>query len=457
MKTHRLFLALVSWGLAACQELPQPSSFSVHGGFLRDSLGRIVVLRGVNLSTEHKKPPYVGWHKAADFQKLSGWGFHSVRFLISWAALAPKPGVFDDNYLNEVEIRLNWAREAGLSVVLDMHQDVFGEGFGHNGAPRWACDEAKYAEHKKLEPWFLQYASPPVRDCFDRLWTDPALISAFVSAWRRVAERFASRPEVLGFDILNEPSPGNADLRDFEADLLLPFYLRVIDEVRQAAPHWVAFVEPSNTRNLGIPTKLPTLDRANVVYAPHSYDALAEQGKGFDPAHRAALLMNVSELADEARRMNAALWIGEYGGNEQHPGITEYMDAQYDAAALAGAGSMYWDGSRGPGYGLFENDGTEKTKLFSALVRPYPRYVSGNALSFSFDENTSCMTTTYEPTGTAPTVLFVPKTVYPNGYFVCCTDCQYEKGETELTVLAPPNSTPTSITICKKACANPSE
>ena len=27
--------------------------------------------------------------------------------------------------------------EHGVHVILDMHQDVYGEGFGGNGAPRW--------------------------------------------------------------------------------------------------------------------------------------------------------------------------------------------------------------------------------------------------------------------------------------------------------------------------------
>ncbi|HMU38301.1 MAG TPA: cellulase family glycosylhydrolase [Pseudomonadota bacterium] len=447
-----LFVWLV-FGLMGCSDVQTARTWHVEGGFLRDPDDRIALLRGINLSSEHKTSPYLGPHKPSDFQRLYSYGFRSIRFLLSWAALEKTKGTINETYLDEVERRVEWAEQAGLLVVFDMHQDVFGVGFGHNGAPRWVCDEEKYAAHKKVEPWFLEYLSPPVRACFDKLWTDPELVSSFSKTWGRVAQKFAARRNVIGFDIINEPSPGTADTHTFESDRLWPFYERVIEEVRSAAPHWIAFVEPALTRNLGMPSSLPSMHYKNIVYAPHNYDALAEQGKGFDDSRRAALLMNVQELAMEASRMNAALWIGEYGGIANHPGIVEYMDAQYDAVAEVGAASMYWDASFGPGYGLFEQDGIEKKTLLDALLRPYPIRVSGDSLSYSYDERSGCFSTRYttEKSISVETELFVPRAVYPHGYTVSCSGCVYSARGDVLVIESPPLESSAHIRICPVA------
>ena len=46
-----------------------------------------------------------------------------------------------------------------------MHQDVYGEGFGFDGAPRWTCDAARYAAFVPRTPWFLSTLDPNVMAC----------------------------------------------------------------------------------------------------------------------------------------------------------------------------------------------------------------------------------------------------------------------------------------------------
>src|SRR5215467_6711735 len=95
-----------------------------------------------------------------------------------------------------------------------------------------------------------------------------------------------AEPAIVGFDALNEPEWGTYAIFDFEQDRLEPLYVKVTNAVRAAAPHWVAFLEPGASRNQGIATGLTKFPFADVVYAPHSYDAGAESGAGFDPTHR---------------------------------------------------------------------------------------------------------------------------------------------------------------------------
>jgi endoglycosylceramidase len=421
---------------AACSA---PARWHVDGGFLRAPDGRAVILRGVNLSGAQKNAPYLDDKQPADYARVrSSWGMNAIRFLMTWSAVEPDEGRYDDAYLDQVLARMSWADQAGLSVVLDMHEDVYGEGFGFDGAPKWTCDAARYAAFVPRTPWFVSTQDPNVIACVDAFWSSADLQARFVAAWRHVAERLAKAPAVIGFDVLNEPAWGSYPIFDFEKDRLTPLYEQVVRSVRAAAPGWVAFLEPSSTRNGGIPTGLTAFDFPDVMYAPHSYDASAEGGGGFDPSHRAQILDNVGKLAGEAQSLAAGLWIGEYGGDPGAPGIVDYMTAQYDAAGAAAAGTMYWSYDKSGGYGLLAPDGSDKPVLDGVLTRPYPARVAGDPISYAFDAASSRFTFSYRPRGKSPTEIVVPASVYPSGYAVDCGGCAYEMHGDELVITSPP-------------------
>jgi endoglycosylceramidase len=362
--------------------------------------------------------------------------------------------VFDDGYLDEVAKRMDWAREAGLYVVLDMHQDVYGEGFasgGGDGAPRWTCDASHYADFvPNPSQWFLNDLSVDVVACYDHFWQTDALRQHYVSAWQHVAARLSGYDDVIvGFDPMNEPYWGSYVIVAFENDLLEPFYEQVVAAVRAERPGWVAFLEPASSRNLGIPTSLHAFPFADVMYAPHSYDRNAEMGMGFDPANRAEVLQNGAALAGEAAMLGAGLWVGEYGGQTASPGITAYMDAEYAAFAAAAAGTTYWDYSKGGGYSVIAADGSEKTELMAALVRPWPERVAGTPASYAYDTTTRTFSLTYAPDESigVPTIIRVPERVYPDGYTVECGGCQILQAPGELQVLSPPPGAPAVVTV----------
>lgn len=400
---------------------PAPGPYSVNDGFVRDRDGRAVILRGVNLSGMHKNTPYLAFHSAEDFVRVrEDLGMNTLRFLIEWAAVEPERGAYDDNYLDDVRERMDWARDAGLLVVLDMHQDLFGEGFaGGNGAPRWACDEARYAAYEPQELWFLGYLEENVVACFDNFWGDIELQESYARAYQHVAERLHDHEAVIGFEVMNEPWLGSHALDDFEPRALQPFYELVVPTVREAAPTWLAFVEPSSMSNLGRGTQLTKMPFDDVVYAPHSYDNSAESGDAFEEANREQILGKLVKLADEARTLGAALWVGEYGGDSDNPGITPYMDAEYDAFSSVFAGSGYWDYSRGDGYGIENDDGTPKAVLWDVLVRPWPERIAGTPGAWSFDDATATFSVSWTNAITsAPSILKVPARAYPTGIVV---------------------------------------
>ncbi|MBX3192755.1 MAG: cellulase family glycosylhydrolase [Labilithrix sp.] len=430
---------------------PRPTTWHVDGNAIRDPNGRTVILRGVNLAGAHKVKPYLSSFGPDEYTRIrKEWGMNVLRFLVSWTALEPTRGTFDDAYLDELEKRMGWARDAGVFVVLDMHQDLFGEGFlGGNGAPRWACDESRYAAFKPATPWFWGYLDANVMACFDGLWTNTDIRHRLVEGWRRIAQRLVKFDNVLGFDALNEPHWGSHPPDAFERDRLAPFYDEVVAAVRAEAKGWLFFMEPSSARNLGLAMNLPKPTIEGVVYSPHAYDPAAESGDGFDPSHRDPFLFKVADLREEANALGAGLFLGEYGGHVDKPGIVEYMTAAYDAAGMAAASTAYWAHDRDEGYAMLNPDGSEKKILLDVLVRPYPERVAGHLLSYAFDAGSKTATVTFEPDATieAPTEIVVPARVYPSGVTVDCGGCAIEEAPGLVRLRDVPAARPAVITI----------
>ncbi|HTL12949.1 MAG TPA: cellulase family glycosylhydrolase [Bdellovibrionota bacterium] len=432
-----LFVAVLSSFRAAATE-----GWSVGGGFIRDDQGRAVIFRGVNLSGGHKKKPYFDFHQAADFNRIrTDWGMNAVRFLISWAAIEPEEGRIDWDYLDQVSRRLDWADAAGLKVILDMHQDVYGEGFAAgagNGAPLWSCDAKHYEHFKPGNPWFLNNFKPGVLACLAGFWMHADRRAHLASLWQAVAQRLGSHPAVVGMDPFNEPlwfSPF------FEHGALSEYYQEAVTAARLYAPSWLAFLEPSATRNAGLPTTLRKFSVGNAIYSPHSYDTDAESGKGFDLKHRDDILNKVAHLSREAARLGGALWIGEYGGMSARPHIAEYMEAQNDAAGAVAAGSMYWDYARLPDpYAMLHEDGTEIEPLMQVLVRPYAERVAGTPLWYRYDGATRTFTLRYRPDPAlrSPLVFSVPGRIYPEGFDVLCSGRCWVEAHGNETWVAPP-------------------
>lgn len=412
-------------------------AWRIADGHLCAPDGRVALLRGLNLANAHKTPPYFGFHRFVDFRRVrDDWGMNALRLLVTWAAIEPERGQIDHGYLAELALRLDWAARAGLWVVLDMHQDLYGEGFGGNGAPRWTQDPARYRDYRPTEPWFMNYLEPNLVACVDRFWSDAELKRHYIEAWCCLARRFADHPAVVGFDLMNEPFWGTTEVTHFEREVLTTFYECLVREVRQHAPGWLAFVEPSASRNLGVPCALSRPGFDNLVYAPHAYDLGAEAGHGFQLERRGDLLENLAALGREARQLGAPLCIGEYGGNAKHPGIFEYMDTQYTGIANVLGSSMLWAYDRDDGYGLLDSAGREKPELLAAVLRPYPEFVAGTPLRIRFDARERSFEFAWQGNDRSGgvTEVSVPRACYPDGYHAELRGAELETRATRVLI-----------------------
>lgn len=139
-----LFLPVLLCGACADTAAPPPPQLSqLHTDrtYLRDEQGRYVFFHGINLSCSTKAGPvaknaqgqdtYVGRPFALEaarehFSRLRSLGFDSTRLLVLWEAIEPRArGEYDEEYLASLRQLVILAREYGLYVLIDFHQDMF--------------------------------------------------------------------------------------------------------------------------------------------------------------------------------------------------------------------------------------------------------------------------------------------------------------------------------------------
>ncbi len=227
-----------------------------------DEYGRILLLRGVNLGGSSKMPFGYASHQAeglkgnkfsfvgrpfplknADqhFKRLKAWGFYLVRFITTWEAIAPhKPNEYDEAYLEYVYQIIKKAREYGIQVFIDPHQDVWSRFSGGDGAPRWTFEkvglnpeqfndtEAAVLHHYQKDAleemiWPTNYTKFAAATMFTLFFggndfaphlkiegqtAQDYLQGRFIDAFKTLAHRLKDLDNVVGFDSLNEPSAG---------------------------------------------------------------------------------------------------------------------------------------------------------------------------------------------------------------------------------------------------------
>jgi len=105
-----------------------PISVDSKNRMLVDEHKRPIIFHGVNVV--YKIDPYIPSSGAFDPQNslnikdiadLKKWGMNFVRLGVMWEAVEKTKGVFDDNYLDQVEVLINELGKAGIYTLVDMH------------------------------------------------------------------------------------------------------------------------------------------------------------------------------------------------------------------------------------------------------------------------------------------------------------------------------------------------
>ncbi|MGZ3699708.1 MAG: glycoside hydrolase family 5 protein [Bdellovibrionota bacterium] len=379
---------------------------TAQSGVFRDCQGRTVLLRGVNVAGNSKRPPYIPFALPGTFPAVSDtskldvlqyFGMNVIRLLFTWEAYEPLPGQYNGAYLSELVRVADAAWERGIYTIVDMHQDSFsrdldtgcGEGF-----PGWIVPAGLRDPHSPDR----SYCSPlwPVKslldldmhESFKRFYANESGVrDAFLQTWARVALAFRGHPGVIGYDLLNEPW-------GLEQSEIAPLYEDATRIIRAADPGAIVFVEPLAflTSNGFRQTALPRPSFQNFAYAPHFYDAGAIGAGVWDPALDYVEKDGFAKMAAKAKEWGAPLFVGEFGGPAKMKNVTRYVDDHYSLLDEHLASGTQWtytpewnpetlDGWNGEDDSIVNGQGNYRANY---VVRPHVRAVSGALLEERF-------------------------------------------------------------------------
>ncbi len=244
--------------------------------YFKDESGRVILLRGVNLGGSSKVPltpdgatwnldkfydhrevsfvgrPFPLIEADEHFGRLKQWGFNFLRFLVTWEAIEHAgPGIYDEEYLDYLHAIVSKAAEFGIDMFIDPHQDVWSRFTGGDGAPGWTLEAAGF-DISKLHSTGAAFTHQECGDPYPRmLWPtnnnklaaatmftlffagndfapefkvegipiQEFLQSHYINAIKKVALKLSDLPNVVGYDTLNEPSPGYVGLPDISKRL----------------------------------------------------------------------------------------------------------------------------------------------------------------------------------------------------------------------------------------------
>lgn len=420
----------------------------------RDSKGRIVYFRGVNIGSSAKLPPFLPFDDPKWWDLLASWGYNMVRLTIFWEAVEPEPGVYDQEYLDKVEEMVDEASKRGIYILLDMHQDQYSRHLKGDGAPYWALP-------KGVDPkdnggiagkyWFSSYfVSSDVRLSFANFFQSDYLKEHYYNSWKEVAKRVGNNPYVLGYDIMNEPFGGLIPNDDgkFENVYLSPFYQEAIYSIREVDPDAIGFIEPAIVDLYA--SKLRPFDNDGLVYAAHLYRSFSWRA-WLDPINKIVSFDSLLDLQrDKAEELGMPLFVGEFGVPWDISPLWN-RDRQVNDAMKAleenFISSAYWDFSVENGsvwneedYSIIDDHGTPRG--LEVNVRPYVRRLFGSPIYQSFDPYSKEYSLAFEGCPEypckIPTIVYVPEDVhYPKGFIVSISDgyVRYNKSEGELWYL----------------------
>lgn len=363
--------------LMGCTAPPAPSINAPH--LWTDSDGRTVLHRGMNLNNQAKRASdgYTHGRSTTELAHLVSHGFTAIRLLTFWEAVEPERGVYDEAYLDQLRSDIAALEALGLDVIVDLHQDVYGEGFSSTGFPDWTCAAENYENFVASEvDWFFNYFNQGVLDCFDNFWADDALQADYAAMTAHLVNAVHESPAVVAIDVINEPFWGTMSIEDHETLTLPRFYETVVETVREVDEDIRIWLAPSAGSNITYEALLD-LDAlrtsAPIASAPHFYPPNIEVDAPYDDDFTEEAYI-LDGLADHANDYGVPLVVGEFGIWTDYGNESDYVQNVLRHIEARGNHSFYW--SYDAGSRVLNDDGSPGS-LLEAYLAPFPHRIPG--------------------------------------------------------------------------------
>jgi len=306
------------------------------------------------------------------------------------------------------------------------------------------------------------YTAPEVASAFASLYkNEDGLMDKLFAYWSVVSEKFSSNPNVIGYDIFNEPWPANmyhdASLFDhpdkFDREILFPMAQKANKVVREKDTEKAIFFEGAQfpdtqpffggkTYPLGFPETpggASEVDRQ--VLNDHTYccqaaGSMCESGEPpikKEKECRKFHAQKVEQRAVDAENYHVPLMFTEFGACFDGQECANEINSSTDAFDDHLASWSYWvyksfsdfTTTGGTREGMFNSDGTPQALKLQAIARTYAYAFQGRPTDMHFDRETGAFHTRFilDIDVKEPTEIYVNKQIwYPNGFTTKATD-----------------------------------
>jgi hypothetical protein len=223
-----------------------------------------------------------------DARFLASLGMNSMRLPVNYRHFEDDSRPFElvERGFERLDRVVTLLARHGLYSVIDLHAV---QGYQNN---HWHCDNPTH---------------------LPGLWQHPHFQDRAVHLWEALAERYKDRPEVAGFNLVNEPgNPSGVELA--------AFYDRLVKAVRAVDPRHMLFLDGNRYA-----TDFTVFDHmperfGNVVYAAHDYalpgmaDSTGYPGEvRGEYCDKAAVEQTFLRRTSHQRATGTPIWLGEFG------------------------------------------------------------------------------------------------------------------------------------------------
>jgi aryl-phospho-beta-D-glucosidase BglC (GH1 family) len=301
--------------------------------------------RGINIGNTFEAPTETAWGNPwypEYFEMIADLGFQHVRLPVRWEtperSMETAPYTIEPTFLARIKEVVDAAIANDLHIIVNMHHH-------------------------------------------DALYEDPAGQKArFLAQWNQIAEYFKDYPDMLLFEVLNEPH-GN-----LTPALWNEFFADALAEIRKTNPERVVLMGVAEYGGLGAISQLELPDDEYIIVSPHYYNPFTFTHQGAEwvgpqadawlgtpwndtEADRETVASEFSYALEFSETHHIPIHVGEFGAYskadiESRERWTTFLARWFEEQGMSWA---YWEFSAG--FGIYNpTTGEFNTPLVGALL-----------------------------------------------------------------------------------------
>ncbi len=254
--------------------------------------------KGVNLGGWFSQCPmtednYRGFINKEDSAKIASWGCDHVRLPIDFELLTAPDGTYIESGFAHVQDAIDWAKENGLNIILDLHK-----------ADGYSFDEATGAT-----------------GFFDNV----SLQEKFYDLWEHIAQRFGNMSDFVAFELLNEVTDKSY------CELWNRILTICIERIRKIAPVTKILIGGYWNNSINAVADLPEFDDDNIIYNFHCYSPIifTHQGAHWIKEMPLDFRWAFDHSYDELDEQNVKMFPNNKGAFDMMPDKKAKLGAEY--------------------------------------------------------------------------------------------------------------------------------